>query len=289
MRLISAHRVRFSVGLAVIGLTTSLLLAAPLPSDSKSKTVAPAERIRKDLDKIIDFESVDQPLNLALNQLREQCKINFVLDRQTLALMNIDPEQTPVQVKFKAARVKTVLRSILTAHNLSYAIVGDIVYISTDEMTMFRQMQQRVNIDLEKMEFTAALRQLGKETATNLIVDSRVAKEAGQVVSLQAEDVPLETAVRLMAEMVGLKPVRIGNVLFVCSKANAQELRADPELVARPQPNPNPTPDMLVVPPGGIPGRAVAPMVPPPAPNPAPEKKAAPEKEKDDPPGKPQR
>ncbi len=209
-------------------------VALPAPVVPKEKAPAPAQRLRKELDKSIDFETTDQPLDLALDQLREQTKINFVLDRQTLAQMNIDPNQTPIKVKLKEARVKTVLRTILGAHNLGYAIIGDTVFVSSDEMTMFRQMQQRVNLDVEKVEFAAALRQLSRETATNLIIDSRVAKEANQTVSLQVEDVPLETAVRLLAEMVGLKPVRVGNVLFVCTKAHAQELRADPDLAPRP-------------------------------------------------------
>src|SRR5438067_1399862 len=59
---------------------------------------------------------------------------------------------------------------------------------------------------------------------------SPAAKEAKMEVSLQMEDVPLETAVRLLSEMAGLKPVRVGNVLFVTTKANATEMRADPEL-----------------------------------------------------------
>jgi hypothetical protein len=44
------------------------------------------------------------------------------------------------------------------------------------------------------------------------------------------EDVPLETAVRLMAETAGLKPVKVGNVFLVTTKAIANELRNDPEL-----------------------------------------------------------
>ena len=41
---------------------------------------------------------------------------------------------------------------------------------------------------------------------------------------------PLETAVRLLSEMAGLKPVRVGNALFVTKKEVAAELGADPDL-----------------------------------------------------------
>ena len=43
--------------------------------------------------------------------------------------------------------------------------------------------------------------------------------------TLPLEDVPLETAVRLLAEMAGLKPVRVGNTLFVTKKEIAADLR----------------------------------------------------------------
>jgi type II secretory pathway component HofQ len=150
--------------------------------------------------------------------------------------MGLDPEQTPVSVKLKDVKVRSALRTILTPYNLSYAILGDTVLITSDELAMFRQMRQRVNIDFDKMEFTAALKQLARDTATNLIVDKRVDKEAKETVTLQMEDVPLETAVRLMAEMVGLKPVRVGNTLFVTNKVTANEMRSDPDLAPAPSP-----------------------------------------------------
>ena len=39
------------------------------------------------------------------------------------------------------------------------------------------------------------------------------------------DDVPLETAVRLLAETANLKVVRTGNVLYVTPRASANELR----------------------------------------------------------------
>lgn len=276
-----------SAGLALVLLAVAPLSAAPAGPQTKTES-SPAEKLRKDLNQVISIDIIDQPLNLALNQLRDQTKINFVLDQQTLAQMGIGFE-TPVNGKFKDARVRSILRTILGGLNLNYAIVGEIVFVSTDEMTMYRQMQQRVSVDLDKVDLTQALRQLSRETATNLILDPRAAKEASQPVSIQAEDVPLETVVRLMAEMVGLKPVRVGNVLFVCGKAQAQELRNDPDLVNR---TPGMTPGVAVDPnavpgPGGIAPRPGPPGPVPPAPaveekpaDPPPPPPAKPEREK---------
>jgi hypothetical protein len=146
--------------------------------------------------------------------------------------MGYDPEQMPVSAKLKDAKARTCLRSVLSPYNLGYAIIGDTVLISTDDMVMQRQMKQRVSVDLDKVDLAAALKQLSRETATNLMLDSRVpAKEGKATVSLQLDDVPLDTAVRLVAEAGGLKPIQVGNVMLVTTKALANEMRNDPELM----------------------------------------------------------
>ena len=76
------------------------------------------------------------------------------------------------------------------------------------------------------------------------------------------EDVPLETAVRLIAEMVNLKPVGVGNTLFVTTKANANELRNDPDLQPTPMPG-NPNERVIINGPGVVPAiPAIAPAPP---------------------------
>jgi hypothetical protein len=249
-------------GLAAVALAGTLLplalAAAPAPADKPAGTTA--EKVRRQLDSLINLDLDQQPLHLAISQLQELTHINFVLDRFTLGQMNIDPDQATVTLRLKDVRVRSALRTLLTPFNLSYAIVGDTVVISSDDMVTFRQLRQRISVDLDKVEFAKALRQLGRETATNLIMDMRVTKEAQQPVTLQMDDVPLETAVRLMAEMVGLKPVRVGNALFVTTKANATELRADPDLTPVPQPG-NPGEKVIVAPGGAV----ITPAAPAPA------------------------
>jgi hypothetical protein len=237
-------------------LMPAVLTAAPVPGEKSH--ASPAEAIRRQLDRVLTLDIDQQPLHLAVNQLHEQTGINFVLDRFTLAQMNVDPDQATVTLRLKDVKVRSALRTLLAPFNLSYAIISDTVIVTSDDMAAYRQMRQRVNVDLDKVELARALRQLARETATNLVVDTRVARDAQQPVTLQMEDVPLETAVRLMAEMVGLKPVRVGNALFVTTKANAAEMRADPDLAPVPQPG-NPG-ERVIVAPGGV---AIAP--PPPA------------------------
>jgi hypothetical protein len=241
------HSARLGVALAALAWGFGAAAAPVAPAD-KNKPVSAADKLRHELDQVITLEITDQPLNLAVNQLREQTHINFVLDKFTLQQMGIDPEMLPVSAKLKDVKLRSALRTVFGPYNLSFAIIGDTVLITTDEMAIYRQMRQRVNVDLEGVEFATGVKQLARETATNLVIDPRVAKEAQGKITLQIEDVPLDTAVRLMSEMVGLKPVKVGNTLFICSKTTARDLREE---------EPAPMPGMP-----GMPGGPGGPPVP---------------------------
>lgn len=270
MRKLRFVRMILTAALLSVLTVNAVVGAAPAPAADRERSEGAADKIRKDLNRSLNLDVDQQPLALAIGQLHESTKINFVLDRFSLAQSGIDPDQLAVSLKLKDVKVRSALRSLLTPYNLNFAILGDTVLISTDEVAMLRQVRQRVSLDLEKIELTKALKQLARETGTNLIVDARSAKEAQTPVTLQMEDVPLETAVRLMAEMVNLKPVRVGNTLFVTSKAHANELRNDPDW----QPAPMPGNGNM---PGGMQGNVVigAGIGGPPAVAPAPQAPAA--------------
>jgi hypothetical protein len=269
--------------------------AAPVPpaQDSKKAGETAAERVRKALDQTIaNLEIDNQQLNLALEQLHEETKINFVIDRVTIAqLMGLDIDNNaPVRVKLQNAKAKTALRNILNQYSLAYAIVGDTVLITSEEMAVYRQLKQRVSVDLDRVPMDKALKGLARETGTNLLVDGRAQKESQAAVSLQLEDVPLETAVRLIAEGAGLKPVRMGNVVLVTTRSHAIELRSEPELAPSPR-GPN-TPDAVPQPPPAIalpavPAGGGAVPVTPPTPNKPADKPAEDKPPPDKPPDKP--
>jgi type II secretory pathway component GspD/PulD (secretin) len=224
------------------------LLAAPIPDSGKGSAETVVEKTRKALQQTITIDIVDKTLEQAVTQLKDHTKINFTLDRQ--AGIGIDPSipQGPifppggfppgagpaqagtVTLKAKDTKVRDALKQILADQNLTYVILGDSVLITTEAMAVQRQLKQHVSLDLDAVPFKQAVKQLARETGANLIVDSKLAKEIDAAVTLQVEDVPLETALRLLAEAAGLKPVRLGNVIYLTNKANAQELRSDPDL-----------------------------------------------------------
>jgi hypothetical protein len=237
-------------------LVPTVLWAAPAAADKNGKddrAVSPAEKLRADLDRPISLKIDKQSLTAAIDALREKSKINIVLDSLTIQQIGIAPDQppVPVQVDLKEVKVRAALKAILAPYGLSYAPLGDTIVVTTEDAAMVRQMRQRVSVDLSKVDLAGALRSMGRETGANLVLDSRVEKEAKAEVTLQVDDVPLETAVRLLSEMASLKPVRVGNTLFVTKKEIAAELRNDPDIAAQ---NPQGVANTIyTLPQGGVP------------------------------------
>ena len=191
MSMVSACRQALAAAVLAWAVAPPFLPAAPVTAE---KTTSPVDKLHTELDKSITLKIERQPLSVAVDMLREKSKINFVLDSLTIQqMLGFTPDQppSPVDVNLKDVKVRAALRAILSPYGLSFACIGDTVVITTEDMAMLRQMRQRVNLDLNKVEFTAALKLLARDTAANLILDSRVEKEAKAPVSIQLEDVPL--------------------------------------------------------------------------------------------------
>jgi type II secretory pathway component HofQ len=115
-----------------------------------------------------------------------------------------------------------------------------------------------VDVDLSEVPLDTALKKLAQGTGVQIVFDPKLGKEAHAPVSLRVDDVPLEAAVRLLTNLAGLKPYRMGNIVYITTKERFAELKAEPDLVPRPrigQPG-GPVEDVITVPGGGrvVPG-----------------------------------
>jgi hypothetical protein len=215
------------------------LRAAPNPGDK----IGPAEKTRKALDRPITVKIEKQTLRATLDQLKQKGDVNIVLDAWTIQQQPAGPSETdpaPWDFDLKEVKLKSALRTVLQPYGLTYVVLGDVIVVTTEEMADLRQMHQVVDVDLEHVEIAEALHRLSRASAVNVLLDSRVGDKAKAKVNLEMEDVPLDTAVRLLSEMAGLKPVKVGNVLFVTTKEHADEIRQDPELTQPGVEMPNP-------------------------------------------------
>jgi hypothetical protein len=202
--------------------------ARTLPDNSESRSrpgpETPAEYIKKALEQSVTLDLPYQPLTEVIRLLRDQSHVNLVLDRQTLSQMSFNPDEALVSTKL-SMRLGTGLRQILSQHSLDYAIIGDMVLITTEPMAIERQMRQRISIRFQSLQLKTAFERLARETATNIVLDPGAIQQIRLPVTLNVHDAPLEVIVKLLANQVGLKQIRVGNVMMVTTKANAAEFR----------------------------------------------------------------
>jgi hypothetical protein len=224
MALPSPHCRLFVAGL-VVTCAFVPVITSTLPAESDKDSPSGVDKIRNGLNHTLNFEFADMSLKEAIANLREETKLNIVLEVPDSAILD-----QPANLNVQQVRLRSGLEALLRPYDLGYAILGDVLLITQKEHAVDRQLHQLVNLDLDSVPLAAALKKLARETASNLVIDPRVGKEAQATpLSMQLEEVPLEMAVRIMAEAASLKPARFGNIVFVTTVARANELAADPE------------------------------------------------------------
>ena len=253
-----------------LAIGASPLFAAPVPKDKPKGETGP-EFIRKMLDTKVTLEFNGIGLPNVLAQLSEDHRINIVLDEAVVRMMGFEPTDIMVNCKIKDVKLRAGLRTMLNQYNLTVAIVGDSVLVTTEEQAIYKQLKHRISVDIENVPLNKALKDLALANGVNIVIDPRTSKtKANEApVSLSVDDVPLEAAVRLMCEMGGLKPARMGNVIFVTTEDRADKLKDSDSLV----PNPSIPGGMIPGFPGGILpgglggglGGGIGGLIPPPA------------------------
>ena len=212
---------------AVLGLAAALVLAAPVAAADPAPAADQLALLRRLLDEPGDFQYENVTLAAVVADLKERAKLPLTLDA-ALAQSGIDPNGVMVaRVSLKGAKLRDGLRAVLEPHNLRFGLVRDGLLISTEDGLTARQLRQRVDVDAAGTPVGEAVRRLAAGTGANVVLDPRLKDRANAPVELKLDDVPLETAVRLLAEVADLKAVRLNNVLFVTTPERAARLRPD--------------------------------------------------------------
>jgi hypothetical protein len=134
-------------------------------------------------------------------------------------------------------RLGTVLKKALSrvSPSATYIIRDDHIEITTVKAICKEFFADRphgpfpplVVGNFDKVPLEAALKELAH--SGNIVLDARAAKEGQTPVTADLVNVPLDTAVRMLADMAGLKVVPLDNALYVTSKDNARLLMEEQE------------------------------------------------------------
>jgi hypothetical protein len=221
----------------VIGLAV-LSSAAPAPKPPMSVPQKLAQRVR--------FDGIDDPkatLDEALEKLTKLYDVNFDINEKAFKFENLQEVgkteiATPAPLPaMKNARLGTVLRKLLSRipvpSGATYLVRGDHIEITTGTFQAAEIWGKYtgphlplVNAMLEKCPLADAVAELAEQSDFNVLVDNRAAEQAKTSVSARLLNTPLDTALRLLADMADLRAVHLDNVLYVTTKENAAALEA---------------------------------------------------------------
>lgn len=204
------------------------VILAPAAADDPPPP--PAVQVRKALDETGNVSFENKSLAEVAAFFKSRAGIDLRCDPDALRAAGVDPAATTFSVTLRGTTYRDALRAVFAPYDLRCGVVGGTVYVSTDDGLTRRQLRQRVSLAHDGTPLPKVLEGLAAETGANVVLDPRAkGKAAEATVELRLDDVPLETAVRLAAEVAGFRAVRLNNVVFVTTDERAEKLRADTE------------------------------------------------------------
>lgn len=222
-----------------------LTVATPLHAGQSEA----GRELSRRLSDTINFTGYDDPrmtLNDALDNLSKRYNLTFDVNEKALEIDGVkevgqakitDPTPIPAMHTTLAKVLQKTLRRVPAKSGATYLIRGDAIEITTleairkeffaDRPTLLTPLPPLVSGTFDKMPLDATLRELNHYG--NIVLDARAAKEGQVQVSADIVNVPLDTAVRMFADMAGLTVVALDNALYVTSQDNARMLLEERE------------------------------------------------------------
>jgi hypothetical protein len=221
---------------------------APASSQNKEKSTTANELRNKlagrvTLDKGMDSNT---PLKDAVEFLAERYDVPIIVDaaafRNDNQIDSVDEMQIRLP-KMVGVKLSTVLRLLSAQVNGGYRIRSDHVEITTIQRMQAESWADRehrlaptVDANFNKVPFEHALRELADSAGVGVVVDSLRAGETGKVnITATFDNVPVDTAVEVVANMAGMRAVAMDNLIYVTSPENAGSLREERQRIERAQ------------------------------------------------------
>ncbi|HZY83903.1 MAG TPA: hypothetical protein VFE78_03675 [Gemmataceae bacterium] len=230
--------------------------AAPAPGGARDR----GDELADLLNKTVKFSGFDDPkttLVEALDNLAKRYDLSFDVDEKAFKAEAVpevlrteiaQPNPIPEMNATLGAALKKVLARIPVESGATFVVRREVIEITTVEALRKEiwgedyhgPMLPLVRSNFEKLPLRDALRELAQQAEYNVVLDSAVAEEAAKTpVTAKLRNAPLDTAVRLLADMADLRSVQTANVLYVTTPEKADALRARLK-AAQPKPAPEP-------------------------------------------------
>jgi len=227
-----------------------IVCAAPLLASGApalhAEEAARGKELRQLLNQPVKFPGIDDPkatLTDLLEDLAKRYNLSFDINEHAFKDAHIkegakSPITDPDSLPAMHTKLGTVLKKVLlrVSPSTTYIIRDDVIEITTMKAIRKEFFPDRptgplpplVTANFDKVPLESAFKELSRLNHS-IVLDGRAAKEAQTPVTADLTNVPQDTAVRMLADMAGLKMVPLDNVLYVTSKENALVLMEEQE------------------------------------------------------------
>ncbi len=186
--------------------------AQPLPANPMDRWVA----IRSE---------GDLPLRQALESIGESIGVRFSVDSRVLAAWLAEGEEPRFSAPNGRRKVSDHLERLLGPEGLVAVHLDGAWLVTSEDRAFHLQMRQKVDLDWKGLSLDKCLEELAESKKINLVIDPRKVGAGRTPVTLRLRGATLEAALRLAAEMAGVTPVPVGNVVFFTTADSARSLR----------------------------------------------------------------
>jgi hypothetical protein len=238
-----ARRVLLIAVLPVLAAAALAWSAQPEKPKPESRPAAQAESsVIARLGRRVDFPGIENQnvtLREALDRLGELSGLSFDVNEAAFrddGVGDVLSQMVAVKPipKMKNVPVERVLRKVLARvpGGATFLLRREAVEITTPKAQAAEVWPRDyegprlplVSAVFERVPLAEALKELARQSGMNVVVDARVAERAKLPVSARFLNAPLDTAVRVLADMAGLKPSALDNLLYVTTPDNANRL-----------------------------------------------------------------
>jgi hypothetical protein len=223
------------------------------PEEKNQEEKAPALRcfeLAEILEKTIDYPGIDTKetkLGEELERLQKVHRLTFIVNEKAFAAEGLtNVFDTKITDLLPIAPMKTTLRTVLRqilarvpAKSGATYLIRNYIEITTEHAVRVEfgmppakgpeRLPPMVSRQFFKKPIKSCFDDLSELSGVNVVFDVRAEAQAERSITARFLNVPIDTAVGLVADMVGLKAVRRDNVFYVTTPENAAKQRKDRE------------------------------------------------------------
>jgi len=193
----------------------------------------------------VNFSGYDDPrttLQDAMDNLNDKFGVRFDLDEMAFrsavgdrSLLQ-EPIATTPMPPMRDVQLEAVIRKVLArlasqpGREPAYLIQGDAILITTAEALVTKvwgsnyrgPMFPLVHPQFDEKRLDEVIKELADASGHNITIDKRLGSKVQVPVSISMTNAPLDTVIRLLADMTDVDTVFLDNVIYVTTKENAE-------------------------------------------------------------------